>query len=76
MKTRNHQNKKFADSTGARKQIEVYRKMSGMQRLQIAFQLYDLAHEIVSSSVKQMFPNISDAELQIKVKERMSHGTS
>jgi Rv0078B-related antitoxin len=41
---------------GLQKQIEVYRRMTGRQRLQIGFELYELAHEMVRCGVRQQHP--------------------
>ncbi|MEK7450145.1 MAG: hypothetical protein AAB019_11765 [Planctomycetota bacterium] len=60
---------------GARKQIEIYRRMSGAERLQIGCELYDLAKQIISASIRKMFPNLSEEEFRNKLKERMNRGT-
>lgn len=61
---------------GAIKQIELYRRMKGSERLRIGCELYDLAKEIITASVRQMFPALSDEERREKVKERMSYDTN
>lgn len=63
------------ESNGAQKQIEIYRKMSGIERLHIGFELYELARNIVLASISRMFPNISEEELQKKIRERMTRAT-
>jgi len=60
---------------GAIKQIEIYRRMDGTERLRIGCELYDLAKEIITSSVRRMFPNLTEQERQEKVKERMTYDT-
>jgi hypothetical protein len=42
---------------GLRKQIEVYRRMTGRQRLEIGFELYELAHEMIRCSVRHQHPD-------------------
>jgi ABC-type Na+ transport system ATPase subunit NatA len=60
---------------GAIKQIEIYRRMNGPERLRIGCELYDLAKEIITASVSRMFPNLNEKERLEKVKERMSYDT-
>jgi hypothetical protein len=55
---------------GMWKQIEVYRRMTGQQRLQVGFELYDLAHEMVRCSVRQQYPNWDDRQLAQEVLRR------
>lgn len=66
----------ISSSIGARKQIEIYRQMTGAERLRIGCELYEMAKEIVSSSVRRMFPHLDELELEEKIKERMSRGAS
>jgi len=60
---------------GAIKQIEIYRRMNGPERLRIGCELYDLVREIITASVRQMFPALSEQEIQKKIKERMTYDT-
>lgn len=57
---------------GARKQIEVYRRMTGKQRLRIGMELYELSRELVSANIRMMYPNISEEEFRIKLIARMT----
>ncbi|MBI3582648.1 MAG: hypothetical protein HY096_01695 [Nitrospinae bacterium] len=61
---------------GARKQIEIYRQMTGAERLWIGCGLYEMAKKIVSAGARRMFPHLDESELEEKIKERMSRGTS
>ena len=53
-------------------QIEIYRKMSGEQKLRIAFELYEIARKIVKQRIKEGNPLLSESELNKKVAERMN----
>ena len=61
---------------GARKQIEIYRSMTGKQRLNIAMQLYELSRELVSANIRNTYPGISPEEFRKKLAERMSRWKS
>lgn len=55
-----------------KKYLEILKKMSGEERLRIEFELYELARNIVKASILNKYPNISDEELEVKLRERMS----
>jgi len=55
---------------GLQKQLELYRQMSGMQRLQIGFELYDLSREMVQCSVRNQYPQWNAAQLENEVNRR------
>ena len=59
---------------GARKQIEVYRGMSGMERLKIAFEMWEMALEQVRSSERSLHPELSGEEMERRVRKRMTDG--
>ena len=52
-------------------QIEVWRKLTGAQRLEIAFQLYQLALEAVRANERMRHPDITEEELNWRVTRRM-----
>jgi len=64
--------KQIDSFNGAGKQIEIYRQMTGAERLRIGCELYEMAKEIVSAGIRRMFPHLNEPELSEKVKERMS----
>jgi hypothetical protein len=51
--------------------IAILRAMSGNQRVKIGAELYEMARHIVASSIRNKYPNISEQELQAKLRERM-----
>lgn len=53
-----------------RKQEEILRRMSGEQRMHLGFEISDFVWKLVISGIKYQFPNISEKELQEKIKER------
>ena len=57
---------------GARKQIEIYRRMTGKQRLRNAMELYEVSRELISANIRSMYPGISEEEFHKKLNERMS----
>lgn len=60
---------KYTNKTEA-KRDEIYRSMSGEQKLRIAYELYLFARKIVESSIREYFPDISSEELSKKMIER------
>ena len=59
---------------GARKQIEIYRGMSGKQRLKIAFEMWDIAFAQVKASEKSLNPNLNEKEIERRARQRMTDG--
>lgn len=55
---------------GLQKQIEIYRRMTGQQRLQIACELSDLTRELVRSNVRNYHPDWTDQEVEQEVIRR------
>lgn len=55
---------------GLRKQIEIYRRMTGQQRLQIGFELYDLAENMVRCAVRYQHPEWNEQQVTLEVKRR------
>lgn len=61
---------------GARKQLEIYRSMTGKQRLRIAMELYELSRELIAGNIRMMHPGISKEELRKKLIARMTKWNS
>ena len=61
---------------GARKQIEVYRRMSGRQRLAIAFEMWEMALAMARASEKTLNPRLSETEIEKRARKRMTDGTT
>jgi len=51
------------DDTPDPRQIEVWRRMTGAQRLEIAFQLYQMALEAVRANDRMRHPELLEEEL-------------
>jgi hypothetical protein len=54
------------------RRIEIYRAMSGEQKLQISLELYRFAQVIVKASIIELYPEISDSDLKREVIKRFS----
>lgn len=51
--------------------IELLRKMSGEERLRIAFELFEFAKDIMIEGIKSQNPKITPEEIQKEVVRRM-----
>lgn len=56
---------------GRKKQIEIYRSMTGAQRLQIGFELYEFAVEICRAGIKNQHPDWNKEEIQAELRRRL-----
>jgi hypothetical protein len=54
------------------KQIEMYRQMTGEQRLQIALGLHELSCEVARSGIRSQFPNATSEEVEQKLRQRIA----
>ncbi len=54
--------------------VEIYRKKTPTERLQIAFGMFRSGQKIVAAAVKKQLPDATDAERQREVARRISHG--
>ncbi len=59
---------------GAEKQIELYRNMTGRERLRIACQLWETSVALMRASEKRMNPGLSDQEIERRVRQRIRDG--
>jgi hypothetical protein len=55
---------------GLERQIAIYRQMTGAQRLQVGFELYELARALVRAGVRQQHPAWEDAQIEQEVVRR------
>ncbi len=53
------------------KQIEMYRNMSGEQRLLIGLQLHEAACEIARAGIRARFPDADESLIEDKLRERL-----
>lgn len=56
-------------------QVEIWRGMTGAQRLGIAFDLWRYARDVVRQSELNRDPDLTETELNRRVAARMSRGT-
>ncbi len=61
---------------GARKQIEIYKAMSGKERLRITFEMWETALAMTKASERAMNPDLSDEEIEKRARRRMTGGTA
>jgi ABC-type Na+ transport system ATPase subunit NatA len=61
---------------GAKKQVEIYKRMSGKDRLKIAFELWEMAFSLVKASEKALNPELSEMEIEKLARRRMNDKAS
>ena len=54
-------------------QVSLLRSMSGAHRVRIGAELYNMAIEIVKSSILEKNPGVSETELNEKLRNRIWH---
>ena len=52
-------------------QIELYRQMTGEQRLKIALDLHEFSCEIARQGIRHQFPHADEAEVERCLRERI-----
>jgi Rv0078B-related antitoxin len=57
---------------GARKQIEIYQRMSGKERVHIAFEMWEMALAMTRASERAKHPELSKEEIEKRVRKRMT----
>ncbi|PKN70786.1 MAG: hypothetical protein CVU54_03885 [Deltaproteobacteria bacterium HGW-Deltaproteobacteria-12] len=60
---------------GAGRQIEIYKRLSGAEKLNIAFGMWEMALAQVRASEKAMHPELSNEEIEKRSRKRMTGGT-
>lgn len=53
------------------RQIELYRKMTGQQRLAIALNLHEFSCEIARAGIRQQFPDADPEEVERQLRRRI-----
>jgi hypothetical protein len=54
------------------KQIELYRRMTGEERLQIALNLHELSCEVARAGIRHQFPQATHSEVEEKLRARIA----
>lgn len=54
------------------RQLAIFRQLSGARRLAIAFELCEFARSLIVASVRSRYPDISEAELNERVRARIA----
>lgn len=53
------------------RQIELYRAMTGEQRLRIALDLHEFACNVARAGIRRQFPHADDAEVERELRRRI-----
>jgi hypothetical protein len=53
------------------RQIELYRAMTGQERLRIALELHALACEVARAGIRHRFPEADEAEVDRRLRQRL-----
>lgn len=56
------------------RQIELYRAMTGEQRLRIALDLHEFACNVARAGIRHQFPDADDAEVERQLRRRIELG--
>ncbi len=56
------------------RQIELYRAMSGQQRLSIALDLHELSCDVARAGIRRQFPDADEAEVERQLRRRIELG--
>jgi hypothetical protein len=54
------------------KQIEMYRQMTGEQRLRIALDLHEMSCDMAREGIRRQFPNASAEEVEQQLRHRLA----
>lgn len=61
----------MTQAAAAEKQIEMYRKMTGEQRLAIALDLHELSCEVAREGIRHQHPNADAEEVERLLRRRI-----
>ncbi|MBW2000646.1 MAG: hypothetical protein JRJ29_22135 [Deltaproteobacteria bacterium] len=61
---------------GAKKQVEIYRRMSGKERLKIAFEMWEMALSQARASERAMHPELGEDEIDKRARKRVTGGAT
>ncbi len=56
------------------RQIEMYRQMTGEERLKITLDLHEFACNVSRAGIRRQFPDASDEEVEVHLKRRIELG--
>ena len=61
----------MSPETALEKQIEIYRRMNGEERLLIGLRLHELSCEIARDGIRAQFPTANATQVEEKLKQRL-----
>ena len=53
------------------KQIELYRQMTGEQRIKLALDLHEFACDVARAGIRHQYPNATDEEVDAHLRRRI-----
>lgn len=53
------------------KQIEIYRQMTGEQRIKLALDLHEFACDVARAGIRHQYPNATDEEVDAHLRRRI-----
>ncbi len=56
------------------KQIEIYRAMTGEQRMKISLDLHTFACDVARAGIRRQYPNATDKEVEQHLRRRIELG--
>jgi len=56
------------------RQIELYRAMTGEERLRIALNLHELSCNMAREGIRRQFPGADEAEVERRLRQRLEAG--
>jgi exonuclease VII small subunit len=56
------------------KQLELYRRMSGEERLETALRLHEFACDLAREGIRRLYPNAEEGRIEELLKERIRAG--
>jgi hypothetical protein len=59
-----------------RRQIDRFREMSADRKLELAWEMRELAWQLRTADLRARFPGLSEAELSARVRQRFLHDAS
>jgi hypothetical protein len=64
--------KRMKAKAGEDLQLALLRRLSGVERVRLGCELYEIARQVAAAGIQKQHPYLSPAEVQEKVKERFA----
>lgn len=63
--------KSMSPEAALEKQIEIYRQMTGEQRIKLALDLHEFACDVARAGIRHQYPNATDEEVDAHLRRRI-----